>query len=120
VTNGELRSQDATVQAQAALESFFNAVGSGDDSAARSLLVAARRDMDWKVRRIVVESVTPQPADPWTLDSSESEADIRVFRAPVRMWPGDGSFQAGELLDWVWILQRDTDGKWRVLDWGYV
>lgn len=120
VTDAELRSQDSTVQAQAALESFFNALESGDDDSARTFVTPAHRDIDWNVRRIVVETITAEAPDSWVPDGVYTEADVRVFRAPVRMWPGDGSYQAGERLDWVWILQRGSDGRWRVRDWGFV
>lgn len=120
VSQSELRSHDATTQAHAALKSYFNALGSRDEAAVTELTAPNRRPVGTSVRRIVVETITPEPSDSWTIDGVDSDADTRVFRAPVRMWPGDGSFQAGERLDWVWILERGSDGKWRVKDWGFI
>lgn len=119
VSPSKLRSQDATIQARAALESYFNAVGSADEAALQELTAPNRRPAVISARRIVVESITPEPADSWTLDGVDSDANTRVFRAPVRLWPGDGSIESGERLDWVWILERGYDGKWRVKDWGF-
>ena len=120
-TPGELISRDATVQAQVALEQFFNALGSGDSALANSFMVSSGNGpTDWNVDRLEVESITPvsypQSSDDAATGSSQPEE--RTFEAPVRMWPGDGSTTAGERLGWTWTLQRGSDGKWRLANWG--
>lgn len=46
-------------------------------------------------------------------------SETRVFRAPVRLWGRDLVVDEGERLDWHWILERQSDGQWKVRDWGY-
>ena len=121
VSQADLASQDSTAQAQAALEQFFNAIGSHDPARVRSRVTTDAAVVNWDVQRIVVESITPVSADsPY---GSEAATGVkpplqRTFRAPVRMWPSDGSYKPGELLDWSWSLERGADGQWRVASWG--
>jgi hypothetical protein len=107
-----LTSRDATVQAQANLELFFNALGSGDTAAANSLTAAGHAPTDWNVKLLVVESIT-------ALGTSGADQNTRVFRAPVRLWPGDASIDPGDLYDWTWTMKRGRDGRWLLWSWGY-
>ena len=120
ISDADLRSTDATVQAQAALEQFFNALGSGDQSAAEDLSVPGRGPTAWAVSRLAVYGISPAgsdaPADGILVDGRP--AVFRSFNATVRMWPGDGSTDPGELLQWTWWMERCSDGKWRLYDHG--
>lgn len=121
LTASELHSSDATTQARVALERFFNALGSGHDAAANAMIVAERRPTDgWNVKSLVVESIEPVSVGPpgdGDLTSDKS-GTVRTFYAPVRMWPGDGSFIPNETLNWTWTMERGADGVWRVWGWG--
>lgn len=123
VSSERLSSTDATIQAQAALEVFFNELPSGDSARTNALIVSGRGPSDWNVSRLVVESITPTDFDPSFYGSEGATGrkppEYRAFSAPVRIWPGDGSVTAGERLDWIWLLERGIDGRWRVRDWGY-
>ena len=117
-------SQDATLQAQAVLEQFFEAWDAGDLRSYNSLVTTDNVATDLSVDRVVVESITPLP---WTEDSLSGfgsldatgvqPPEFRVFSAPVRLW-SSAAIDPGERLDWVWYLIRSSDGSWRVFSWG--
>ena len=118
-TEDELTSRDATVQAQAVLEQFFNALGSGDSERANSFIAPDQRVSDWSVDRLEVGPITPLGSEgrSW-LEPVLGPGPERTFVAPIRMWPGDGGVTPGELLSWSWTLQRDSDGTWLLIGWG--
>ena len=118
-------SGDATAQAQAALEEFFDAWRSQDVSKYQSVVTTERASTGLDANKVEFGSVT---AVPWNVESLPSGYDLRVmqanpkleyrvFRASVRFW-GAPTATDGETLDWEWFLVRGTDGTWRVFDWG--
>lgn len=109
-TAEELSSSDATVQARATLESFFDALAAGDDRLANSFM-DPMYGISWKVDRLEVDYVK-STSDSWPSN------DERTFAAPIRIWPGDGSITPGETLPWTWTLRRDGDGRWRITNYG--
>jgi hypothetical protein len=111
-SKAELSSKDATVQAQAYLELYFNALAAGNDAAADSYSVPGHGPggRSGTVRRIVVDSIKPLPVN--------GDSPDREFVAPVHIWPGDGSIPPGGVMGPTWTMQRGGDGRWRVLDWG--
>jgi len=115
----ELHSEDATVQARLALEQFFNAMTSSDCDAPSAFVDQSQMpDSGWHLKRVIVETITAEPsASPEAAPGSAREQ--RTFYAPIRMWPSDGSFEAGELMGWSWMMQRGRDGRWRLVSWGW-
>jgi len=120
-------SQDATLQAQAALEQFFEAWDAGDLRRYNSLVTTDNVATDLDVDRFVVESITPLP---WAEDSLPGfgspdatgvhPPEFRVFSAPVRLWGPELTVDPGQRLDWVWYVIRSSDGSWRVFWWGFL
>jgi hypothetical protein len=117
-------SQDATLQAQAALEQFFEAWDAGDLRRYNSLVATDKVATALDVDQVVVDTITPLS---WTEDSlpgfgspgatGVQAPEFRVFSAPVRL-RGSASVEPGEQLDWTWYVIRSSDGTWRVFDWG--
>lgn len=125
-------SQDATAQAQAALESFFAAWESKDEVAAESHLPEYRHGGTWYFDRLDRVEFGPTSPDPsWipeymsngTGSSTGATAnDIRCFRADVTFYYKDrkeGPTAHGEPMGYHWFLERDSQGGWLVTDWGY-
>jgi len=118
-------SGDATQQAQAALEDFFESWRTHDVAKYRSVVTTERASTGFDADKVEFGSVA---AVPWSVESLPSGYDLhvvqanpdleyRVFRASVRFW-GSLTAMDGGTLDWRWFLVRGIDGRWRVFDWG--
>jgi hypothetical protein len=125
-------SEDATAQAQAALESFFAAWRSKDVTAVESHLAEYRHGSTWYFDRLdQVEFGPATPDSSWireymsngTGSSTRGKADdIRCFRADATFYYKDrneGPSPHGEPMGWHWFLERDDKDRWLVTDWGY-
>jgi hypothetical protein len=125
-------SLDATAQAEAALSSLFMAWSAMDQPSAEALLPADRQGLSWgfdALERVEFGPMIPYPEGVRGYlttgrgsATGVAPADVRCFRADVTFHylPGhDGPSPDGETLEWMWFLERGSDGRWLVSDWGY-
>lgn len=128
---------EATAQAEAALEEFFQAWAAKDGAAMEALLTEYRRQYSnygnptffEALDRIEFGTVVaaPEGIDSYVTYGGRgarddiAREDVRCFRASVTSYfkPGFvGVNDSGEELPCLWWLVRGADGKWRVDSWG--
>ncbi|MBN1320396.1 MAG: hypothetical protein JXA87_06075 [Thermoleophilia bacterium] len=126
---------EATLQAAATLQAFFDAWEAKDVGAYKALLSEHRRQEmnvgDWTFSSGSVE-FGPMAAAPEVTEGRMAtygyayrpgiaQEDVRCFRASITTYlnPGViGAVESGEVLPWMWWVVRDADGEWGVDGWG--